>query len=118
MACVLGSAAPLHDHAITLDVVGMKNRTSSGHAPSAVSGLVETRHSNKTDRPATPVAIAGEPERASQQRRSAGDGSCADTGKVPAPGQSGERHRHLGFTHNPQDGPPGCMYIGPAAILP
>ena len=108
---VLGDAAPLHDRAITLDVAGMKSEYHRvmRRPQCPVCGDEELY---KTDRPATPVRLQASPK---QLRNSGGVRAAdafADAGKVPAPGESGERHRYLGFTHNPQDRPLVACALG------
>ena len=81
---VLGDAAPLHDHAITLDLAGMK----SGHhrvmrRPQCPACGDEALY--KTDRPATPVRLQASPK---ALHNSGG-------ARAVTPAQTLEKYRHL-----------------------
>ena len=81
---VLGSAAPLHDHAITLDLAGMK----TGHHPvmrRPQCPACGDEELHKPDRPATPVRLQSSPKEVS------------NSGGVRAatPSETLERYRRL-----------------------
>ncbi|MCY4360880.1 MAG: TOMM precursor leader peptide-binding protein [Gammaproteobacteria bacterium] len=81
---VLRDAAPLHDHAITLDVAGMKSEHHRvmRRPQCPVCGNEELY---KTDRPATPVRLQSSPK---QLRNSGGVRSMT-------PAETLEKYRHL-----------------------
>ena len=81
---VLGDAAPLHGHAITLDVAGMKSEHHRvmRRPQCPVCGNEELY---KTDRPATPVRLQASPK---QFRNSGGV-------RAATPAETLEKYRHL-----------------------